>query len=192
MTEQKRTVLFVDDEENILHALKRSLRNSEFSCMFSGNGREALELIAKNDIQVIVTDEQMPEMGGIELLQQVKELHPDIIRIILSGYTDSDRLIRSINEGEIYRFISKPWEENELVDVIKDGFTRYNTLQGFKIYMKRIIDDNIELMEKMKSYESSIELNSDLLNMIPQPLIAVSIDGLTELVNKEAIKTFWR
>ena len=86
---EKRTVLFVDDEEKILVSLKRCLMGEPYETLFAGSGKEALEILQQNYVKVIVTDMCMPEMGGLKILRAVKEEYPHIVRIVLSGYTET-------------------------------------------------------------------------------------------------------
>ncbi len=118
------TVLFVDDEIRILRSIKRLVFGKEFTSLFANNGSEAIEILAKNEVHVLVTDMRMPGMSGLELLRAVKEDSPHIARIVLSGYTQVTTLLTAINQGEIMRYIIKPWEdEEELLAAIDDGFT---------------------------------------------------------------------
>jgi two-component system, NtrC family, response regulator HupR/HoxA len=108
-----KTVLFVDDEERLLNSLKRGLIDESYKCLFANSGPEALKVLAANTVHVIVTDMRMPEMNGLELLRLVREKYPDIIRIVLSGYTQITTLLTAINEGHIYKYITKPWKLEE-------------------------------------------------------------------------------
>ena len=115
---EDRTVLFVDDEEKILKALQRGLFEEPYKTLFAGSGKEALEILEHNQVHILVTDMRMPEMSGLELLGTVKDKYPYIIRLILSGYADTETLLGAINEGEIYRFIPKPWNHDEILKTI--------------------------------------------------------------------------
>jgi serine/threonine-protein kinase len=117
---QRPRVLFVDDEERILNALKNIFR-SRYHVLTAANGQEALEFIKKFRIPVIVSDQRMPGMLGVELLRRARELSPDSVRILLTGYSDLASIVGSINDGEVYRFISKPWDNQELQKVIAEA-----------------------------------------------------------------------
>ncbi len=110
---EKRTVLFVDDEEKILTSLKRGLLDEPYDTFFANSGKEALEFLQREDVHVIVTDMRMPEMTGLKLLRIVKKEYPHIVRMVLSGYTEIDNVLSAINKGEILRFITKPWKSDE-------------------------------------------------------------------------------
>jgi serine/threonine-protein kinase len=116
----KTRILFVDDEERILTALKTIFR-SKYHVLTAANGQEALEFIGKFKIPVIVSDQRMPGMTGVELLRRSVELSPDSVRILLTGYSDLASIVGSINDGEVYRFISKPWDNQELQAVVAEA-----------------------------------------------------------------------
>jgi serine/threonine-protein kinase len=119
-TQTKTRILFVDDEERILTALKTIFR-SRYHVLTAANGQEALEFIGKFRIPVIVSDQRMPGMTGVELLRRSVEMSPDSVRILLTGYSDLASIVGSINESEVYRFISKPWDNQELQAVIAEA-----------------------------------------------------------------------
>ncbi len=119
-TLSKTRILFVDDEERILNALKAIFRN-KYHVLTAANGQEALEFMKRFRIPVIVSDQRMPGMTGVELLRSSREVSPDSVRILLTGYSDLASIVGSINDGEVYRFISKPWDNQELQQVIGEA-----------------------------------------------------------------------
>ncbi|MCT8124972.1 EAL domain-containing protein [Alishewanella sp. BS5-314] len=121
----QQTLLLVDDEENILHSLKRLLRKEPYLVLSCSSAAEALELLAIHQVQVIISDQRMPEMNGTEFLSRVKEMYPDTVRIVLSGYTDLRSVTEAINRGAIYKFMTKPWQDDELKTEIAAAFRRY-------------------------------------------------------------------
>ena len=124
---EKRTVLFVDDEQRVLMSLKRGLLDEPYDTLFAESAREALEILDKKQVHVIVTDMRMPEMGGLELLRTVKKEYPHIVRMVLSGYTQVSTLLTAINQGEIFRFIPKPWRlEEEFKPAVREAVECYN------------------------------------------------------------------
>ncbi|MDD5249821.1 MAG: EAL domain-containing protein [Rhodocyclaceae bacterium] len=120
-----RTLLIVDDEENVLHAIRRLLRSEGYRILVAASGAAALDLLGKNDVGVILSDQRMPGMTGTELLQRVRKMYPAIVRIILSGYSEATTITDAINQGEIYKYITKPWENAELIAVLRKAFVRY-------------------------------------------------------------------
>ncbi|MDD3237926.1 MAG: HD domain-containing protein [Candidatus Gastranaerophilales bacterium] len=122
----KQTILLVDDEENNLQLLKRTLRGS-YNIKTATNGKDALEII-KNDgenISLVVSDQKMPEMEGTEFLKHVNEINPDIVKILLTGHQDTDIIVASINDCQLYQYILKPFEPEELKVSIKNGLKKY-------------------------------------------------------------------
>jgi diguanylate cyclase (GGDEF)-like protein/PAS domain S-box-containing protein len=120
-----RTLLLVDDEENILHALVRVLRNEGYRILTANGGEAALELLASNEVHVILSDQRMPQMTGAELLSRAKNLYPETVRMVLSGYADLASVTDAINRGNIYRFLLKPWDDELLRANIREAFERH-------------------------------------------------------------------
>ncbi len=128
---QQRTLLIVDDEENVLASLRRLLRHEGYQVLTAASGEEALALLAEHQVQVIVCDQRMPQMSGTEFLDRMKSLYPQTVRMILSGYTDIHSITEAINRGAIYKFITKPWDDEELCQTIRGGFDRYEQQLDF-------------------------------------------------------------
>jgi len=124
---EKRTVLFVDDEENVLAALRRGFLGEPYETLFAASGREALDILAQSPVHVIVTDMRMPQMSGLDLLRTVKKDFPHVIRMVLSGYTQVTTLLTAINQGEVFRFITKPWKlEDEFKPAVREAVQYYD------------------------------------------------------------------
>ncbi|MCE8032837.1 EAL domain-containing protein [Halomonas sp. MCCC 1A11057] len=119
------TLLLLDDEANILRALKRVLRRDGYRVLTTTSAQEAFELLATETVQVIISDQRMPEMSGTEFLRRAKELYPDTVQIVLSGYTDLKTITEAINESAIYKFLTKPWDDEELRLVVQQAFRHY-------------------------------------------------------------------
>lgn len=116
------TLLLLDDEANIIRALSRVLRRDGYRILSTTSVREAFELLAANDVQVIISDQRMPEMSGTEFLSKVKDIYPDTVRLVLSGYTDLKSVTDAINEGAIYKFLTKPWDDQQIRTHVKQAF----------------------------------------------------------------------
>ncbi len=117
---KKYSVLFVDDEKRILTAL-RSIFRREYDVHIANSGKEALDILANNNINVIVSDQRMPNMLGNELLAEVHKNYPNTMRLLLTGFMDKEAIVKTINEGEIYRFINKPWRNDEIHEIIAEA-----------------------------------------------------------------------
>ncbi len=120
----ERTLLLVDDEAGIRSALTRLVRPDGYRILSAASGPEALELLALHSVQVIISDQRMPEMSGSEFLSIVKHLYPDTVRIMLSGYTDLKVVTESVNQGSVFKFVTKPWDDDLLREQVRDAFRR--------------------------------------------------------------------
>lgn len=118
------TLLFVDDEPNILAALRRLFRPLGYRIFIAEGGAQGLEVIASEKIDLVISDMRMPEMDGAQFLEQVRLRSPDSIRILLTGYADISSTIAAINKGQIYRYIAKPWEDNDIVLTVRHALER--------------------------------------------------------------------
>ena len=118
---KKKTVLFVDDERDLVDALRNALRKEPYRIVTANSGQEALEILAREEISIVVSDEQMPQMSGSELLSIVRERHPSTVRMILTGQASLGAAVRAINGGEVFRFLSKPCPPVELGQTIRQA-----------------------------------------------------------------------
>lgn len=128
-------ILFVDDEPNVLNALGRVLRHESYELFFAANATEAMGILEKNEVHLVVSDQRMPDLSGLEFLQQVKERYPETVRVILSGHADINLLVDSINKEVVYRFLTKPWDDAEVKNVIRQCMTHYGLLQRNRTMM---------------------------------------------------------
>jgi diguanylate cyclase (GGDEF)-like protein len=126
----QRTLLLIDDEPQVLSALQRMLRQDGYRVLAANGAAQAFQLLAEHPVQLILCDQRMEEMSGTELLDRIKDLYPDTFRIILSGYTDLKTIMDSINRGSLYRFYTKPWDNQTLRENIRAAFRHYWQLHG--------------------------------------------------------------
>jgi len=123
----KVTLLFVDDEERILRSLKM-LFKSQYNVLVTTDGNQAIEMAKKETIHVVVSDQRMPIMPGVDVLKGIKEVSPNTMRLLLTGYSDWAAMVGSVNEGEVFRFINKPWDNDEIKKTIDQAVSIANTL----------------------------------------------------------------
>ncbi len=147
------TLLFVDDEPGILSSLRRLFRPHGYRILIAESGVEGLELLHENEVDLIISDMRMPEMDGAAFLHQVKQEWPDIVRILLTGYADITSTIAAINEGEIYRYISKPWDDNEIVLTVREAIER----RQLEKENHRLQQLTLEQNEALKTLNASLE-----------------------------------
>jgi len=154
--QQEQTILFVDDELNILKALQRLMRSEPCKVLVASRGPEALALLEANPAQVVVTDQRMPEMSGVELLAAIRERHPDIIRMMLTGYTEINVAVEAINRGEIYRLITKPWNDDELKTTIRQAFDHAGLKGEIKRLNRITREQNFRLQDMNRNLEGKV------------------------------------
>lgn len=202
----QRTLLLVDDEPNIVASLKRLFRRDGLLILTAGSGAEGLDMLSKYKVDVIVSDQRMPGMTGIEFLRAAKASHPDTIRIVLSGFTELQSVTDAINEGAVYRFLTKPWDDEQLREHVQQAFA-YKELQeenqqlNIKIRTtnQELVAANRQLSEVLQQAhhqlgrdETSLAIMREALQHIPLPVIGVDNDGLMALVNAAAERLFAR
>lgn len=125
----KATILFVDDEERILRSLKMLFR-TQYKVLTTTDGNEALEILKQEKVHVLVSDQRMPLMMGVDLLRSAKEISPDTMRLLLTGYSDLSAIVGSVNEGEIFRYVNKPWDNQEIKDTVAKAVEIALSLDG--------------------------------------------------------------
>lgn len=204
MEKTSHTLLCIDDEPNILSALKRLLRKESFKMLTANSGKEGLQLLAANEVHVVVSDQRMPEMSGTEFLKQVKESYPDIIRIILTGYTDVDSISESINEGHIYKFFLKPWNDQNLKLEIRQALEQYDLVQDNKRLHEQVLQQNEELKKINENLESiiqertqsleiqnkALQVSHAILDDLPFPIMGISSEMMVVMANR-ALYNYW-
>ena len=148
----KHNILILDDEENILSSLSRLLRTEDRQIHTVGNIQDALEklkALGVGGVDLIISDNRLPDGQGVDFLVKVKQLYPDTIRILFTGYPDLDAAIHAINKGQVYRFITKPWENEELKLIVKQSLEYFDVLKDNKTLLK-IAKQQAEWMENMQ------------------------------------------
>jgi len=152
----EQTILFVDDEVNILKALKRLTRHEPWTVLCASRGAEALELLERTPAQVVVSDQRMPEMSGVDLLQSVRDRYPDVVRMMLTGYTEMNVAVDAINRGEIFRLITKPWNDEELKATIRQAFDHYHLKREIKRLNQVTREQNFKLQDMNRNLEAKV------------------------------------
>ena len=145
-------VLVIDDEQSSLNAIFRTLRR-DFDVLMSLSGHAALEILKSQQIEVILADQRMPEMTGVEFFNKAKALQPETIRILITGYTDIEAIVQAINEGQIFYYINKPWEPDDLRIVVRQAADRH-----------RLIRENQRLMQELKKANERLAAENTALH----------------------------
>lgn len=173
-----KSILFVDDEMNILKAIKRGLIDTDYKCFFAISGVEALEIMEKNEIGVIVTDMRMPDMNGLELLKIVKGKYPKTVKVVLSGYAQLPQVIATINQVDIFKFILKPWDmDNDFLEIIEKGLEYYNFLKEkdalnlamekrYNLYLNVLKSTDDKFLRYDRQFENIKSVSTQILELV--------------------------
>lgn len=144
--EEKIKVLYVDDEPNNLYSFKANFRR-DFKIFLAESGAEALEVLEKEkEIEIILTDQRMPQMTGIEFLVQAKEKFPDPMRLLITGYADINAVVDAINKGQVFYYLTKPWNEDEVKIAVRNAMEVYSLRK-----------ENRDLLEKLQAANEQLE-----------------------------------
>lgn len=153
MNESKKApILLVDDEPEMLFSLKALLRR-EFELYTAESGAEAMEILRQHEVHVVMTDQRMPEMTGVQLVRRVKNEYPEAIRIVFTGYADIKSVVEAINKGGLYRYITKPWDPDELIGILHEAVAEYQKIvHGRRLVadIREYVGQTRELVEAMR------------------------------------------
>jgi class 3 adenylate cyclase/ActR/RegA family two-component response regulator len=171
MSDKSFNILYVDDEEQNLISFKAAFRR-DYSIFTAMSADEAMNIIRDEDIHLVITDQRMPGLTGVEFLEKIIPEYPDIVRIVLTGYSDIDAIINAINKGQVFRYISKPWDDTELKIAIE------NSRQIYKLQVKnrQLVYD---LQNKVNELERTLKL---FMKYVPEPIVKKSLENAEETI----------
>ncbi|MDH4607925.1 HD domain-containing phosphohydrolase [Pseudomonas sp. BN102] len=166
------TLLLVDDEEYVISALRRVLRSEPYELLNASSGADALALLAEREVDLVVSDARMPGMDGPSLLAEVQQRRPGTLRILLTGATDLDTSIRAINQGQIYRYLSKPWNDDELRVTLRQALAHqhaereHQRLERLTLEQNRRLQElNASLEERVRARTAELQQTADMLDL---------------------------
>ena len=195
------TILCVDDEANVLKSLKRLFRDEEYEILTAESGKEGIALLEQHEpVQVVISDYRMPEMDGVAFFKEVHERWPDTVRIVLSGYADTAVVVAAINEGQVYKFIPKPWNDDELKVAIAKALERYFLVKANNELNEELRQANDELSRIAAQLEEKVTERTEellfqnkvlrhsqvILNTLPVGVIGFDRDGVLVQRNRFA------
>jgi putative nucleotidyltransferase with HDIG domain len=189
---QKHSILIVDDEDSILNAFKRILADGDYEIHTASNGLEGLNKLhtANRPYSLIISDQRMPVMNGVQFFTQAKDIFPDAVRILLTGYADTAAVIDAINKGGVHLYFTKPWHEEELLLHIKQSFSKVEILQENKRLIELIKNKNDELLKLNKTLEKRTKDKTDDLLAQAEKLkesykkSQIILDGIVKTLSK--------
>ncbi|MEY8879691.1 MAG: EAL domain-containing protein [Leptothrix sp. (in: b-proteobacteria)] len=201
-----RTLLLVDDEDNIVSALKRLLRRDGYQIITACSAAEGLQKLAEHPVDVIVSDQRMPGMTGVEFLHRAKALYPSTVRIVLSGFTELQSIIDAVNEGAIYKFLTKPWDDELLRTHIAEAFAQKELADDNRRLSRQVetanadlatLNDRLErLVTKERAHAEVMVAGANgirgLLDELPLALFGVDPDGLIAYTNRSGGRVMQR
>lgn len=173
----RHTILCVDDEPSILSSLKRDLRGEDYEVISAAGGEEALGIMRKDGISLVISDQRMPKMTGVELLQKVRELYPDTVRVLLTGHLEIETAVAAINKGEVYRYLFKPWEKEDLLMTVKQSLEKRDLVRLIGEQRDRLAEINRDLSREKA-------MVSTIINAMGEGLIVTDRDGKITFVNR--------
>lgn len=196
----QKTILLVDDEVNILAAMRRVLRREGYQILTANSGKEGLAVLAEHCVDVIVSDQRMPEMSGVEFLRQAKTTHPDTVRMVLSGYTELQSVTDAINEGAVYKFLTKPWDDDQIRASIAEALNykalsddNRNLTRAVVLANEKLADANAQLHDLLAEKQrqltldhASLDIAREVLYSVPLPILGIDDDGMIVFANTEA------
>lgn len=168
LEQSDKNLLIIDDEVDITKALTRQFKR-KYNVFATTCAHSALKIMEGESIQVVLSDQRMPGMTGVDFFSQIKERYPDALKLILTGYSDIEAVIGAINEGQIFRYVKKPWNPHELDSIIREAFEKHELITNNRKLMESLKEANLTLEEKVKIRTSELEsLNQRLaeLNLI--------------------------
>ncbi len=168
------TILFVDDEPNILSSLRRLFRPRGYRVRIAEGGAAGLRVLESESVDLVISDMRMPEMDGAQFLAQVRQRWPDVIRLLLTGYSDIQSILDAINCGEIYRYITKPWDDNDIILVVKHALERRMLEQDKRRLEELTSRQNEELKNLNASLEAKVEARTRQLKHMHDEVLAAN------------------
>ncbi len=185
----KDTILLVDDEANVLSALTRALIDDPYDILTASGGLQALEIMAGRTVKAIVSDERMVGMQGSELLAEVRRRSPHTVRILLTGHATLEAAMRAVNEGEIYRFFTKPWDDTQLRFALLSAVEKFNLEAENRRLLATVKDQAMEIKVLEKRYPGISRVEKDSRGTFVLPDIAEDeIAGMIAECEQEAME----
>ncbi|HON18507.1 MAG TPA: hybrid sensor histidine kinase/response regulator [Salinivirgaceae bacterium] len=178
---RKFTILYVDDEESNLHIFKNTFRR-DYYILTAKSAKEGLEMLQSNNVDLILTDQRMPEMDGVTFLKETIERYPKLNRILITGYTDFNALANAVNDAKIFQYIQKPWAESQLRKVIEKALEIYQLREENETLTAELISKNQQLEKLNQELLELDKIKSDFLSLISHE-IRTPLNGIVGVVD---------
>jgi response regulator RpfG family c-di-GMP phosphodiesterase len=188
-------VLIVDDEEGILSSLRRLLRREAYELITVANAKEALRVMEEQPVSLLISDYRMPGMSGTDLLLEVQRRWPETLRIVLSGYSEVKAIISAINEGAVYKFITKPWNDEEIKLHVRRALEQHalraenqRMAREISLQNQRLRELNEQLDQRAADASRGLTFAQETLEMIDAGVVTIDVTGLVVTANREAVR----
>jgi FixJ family two-component response regulator len=192
------TLLVVDDEPNVLKAIRRLFAGADYDILTAESGEAGLRFFESHTFHLVISDYRMPGMNGVQFLSKVKELYPETIRIILSGYADVAAIVEAINDGQIYKFLAKPWNDQELLTAVRRSCEHFSLQREHYHLLEELRTANSELKLLTRGLEQEIEertrvlhqknraleLTHNILNFLPIGVLGTDAQEIVVYLNQ--------
>jgi len=198
-------ILCVDDERNVLRALQRVFFDADYEIMTALSAAEGMQILeAEGQIQLVISDYRMPGTTGVDFLREVCRLYPETIRIVLSGYADTASVVAAINEGQVYRFIPKPWQDDELKTIVEQALETYELRQKNRMLLDqlqqsneqlRLINENLESLVAERTTELMFQNHAlagtqNIFDALPVAVLGIDENDTIVAANRQAHDLF--
>ncbi|MGP9833601.1 response regulator [Marinobacter sp. NSM] len=190
-------LVIVDDEEHIIKSLERLFRKEDYEVVGFLSPIDALEYVRTNEISVVLSDQRMPGMLGSDMLSEIKKIRPNCIRIIMSGYTELESVTSAINDGAVFKFLTKPWDDEKLIRNISEAFEIFRLKENNKTLTMELQKANRELSQRLseesrlgKHHLKASQISYALIDVLPFAVFAVDTSGLIVFQNNYSKSLF--
>lgn len=183
MDTKKYTILCVDDEKDILDSLRDTFMDN-YNVKIANSGAEALQIFSQEDVAVVISDQRMPQMEGIDLLARITELKPTCKKILLTGYADINAAVGAINKGAVNRYFSKPWDDAELIKAVETLVGKFEN----ETFFEQLIEETRGVKEKVKRNKSSLDLLENFMKSYLYGVSLVSPDNTISFINSAGLE----
>jgi response regulator RpfG family c-di-GMP phosphodiesterase len=155
MPSTRHCLLIVDDEPDVCDSVQNLLRR-EFRVLKAHSAEEGYRLMQEEEVHIVMSDQRMPQITGIELLTKLKARHPHAIRMLFTGYADLESIIAAINQGHVFQFMRKPWQPEELVGAVRQAALEYDRLETMAMEREHLLDEVSELKQRVSTLETEV------------------------------------
>jgi response regulator RpfG family c-di-GMP phosphodiesterase len=155
MPKSRHCVLIVDDEPDVCDSVQDLLRR-EFRVLKAHSAEEGYRIMQEEEVHIVMSDQRMPQMTGVELLSRLKARHPHAIRMLFTGFADLESVIAAINHGHIYQFLKKPWQPEELLAAVRQAAIEFDNLETLAVEREQLLSEVTELKDRVSALEAEV------------------------------------